>query len=208
MKPVHKLFISFVLVLLTNSSQAQSLTSKGTIELGGEFSFSSQTISQSTTSSYNPYNTNRESYDVLLFSPYVGVMMGQGFELGFMPAIANSGSVTSLNLFLAPAYNISTSGNAVPYFEGLIGYSTINNGRSAGGLGIGVSGGVKVTIGSSGLFLFSIKYLHQSFEEERDYYSFNPYYTSGTYKSTVIYNTIFAGIGFRIFIASKSLKGK
>jgi hypothetical protein len=203
MKTSLKHFIICFLMAGSMTSHAQSFTSKGTVELGGEFSFSSQKESSS-----NNYSHGQESeaYNVLMFNPYIGAMVGQGFELGFMPGIARSGSITSLNLFFAPSYNINTSGNAYPYLEGLIGYSSIASGVSANGLGTGISGGVKVAIGSSGLFLFNVKYLHQSFETEESYNTGYPYYSYTTVKTTVAINTIFAGMGFRIFITSKPAK--
>ena len=193
-----------ILMISSLSSQGQSFTSKKTVELGGEFSFTSQTTSI-TGSNYGS-NDNSDSYDVLMFSPYVGLMIGQGFELGFMPSIAKAENLTIIDLFFAPSYNIQTGGNAYPYLEGLVGYSSYSNSDITGGLGIGVGGGVKVTIGSSALFLFNIRYIHQSFEEKETYYAGYPYYTATSTTVKISLNTLFAGLGFHIFIPSKSSK--
>ena len=202
MKTSFTRFIICILAVVSTSSKAQLFTSKGTVELGGEFSFTSQSSTVTGGSYYS--GGSSESYNVLMFSPYIGVMTGKGFELGFMPSIAHGGDVTLLDLFFAPAININTGGSAYPYVEGLIGYSTYGGGSSTSGLGIGISGGIKARIGSSALFLFNVKYLHQSFEEEEHYYAYYPSYMSGTHKVEVSINTLFAGIGFRIFIVKSA----
>jgi hypothetical protein len=207
MKTYFKLIIYSIALITSLTLKAQTFTSKGAVELGGEFSFTSQ--SESVSGYSYSYGSESSSYGLLMFSPYLGVMMGQGFELGFEPSIANSKSSTLLNLFFAPAYNINTGGNAYPYLEGLIGYSAITDHGSVHGLGIGLGGGVKVAIGSSALFLFSLKYLSQSYEYEytiNNYtytgYSYYSYPTTLKVKETI--NTFFAGIGFHIFITPKA----
>ena len=207
MKTYLKPIIFCITLIWSVTLKAQTFTSKGTVELGGEFSFTSQSASVTGGSYYSNYSGG--SADLLMFSPYVGAMIGQGFELGFSPSIIHAESSTLLNLFLAPAININTSGTAYPYFEGLIGYSSASGTGSIGGLGIGAGAGVKVTIGCSALFLFDLKYLHQSYEYDEPYYnySFNgTSYTNNytTLKVTETINTFFAGLGFRIFIAPKT----
>lgn len=208
MKTQLSLFILCCIVIIASQTSAQSFTSKGTVELGGEFSFSSQTVSSSLSSS-----SNRSALNTLMFNPYIGTMVAEGFELGFMPGIATvsygGSSSTQTNLFFVPSYNVNTSGKAFPYFEFLIGYNSISgsgNG-SESGLGVGFSGGVKVAIGNSGLFLFNVKYLHQSYNvtETNYYYNFGSP-TNTSYTESL--NTVLASIGFHIFIPSKSSRSK
>jgi len=204
MKTFRKCFVSAILIIFSISLQAQTFTSKGTVELGGDFSFSSRT---ETVPGYTFYpNNSSATLNTLIFDPYVGVMATEGFEIGFMPGIGTTSyagsSATSLNLFLAPAYNINAGGKAYPYFEFLIGYNSISGGSTTqDGLGVGFSGGVKVTIGGNALFLFNIKYLHQSYNNFRYYDSI----TGTSFLGTETLNTILAGVGFRVFFPSKSV---
>ncbi len=209
MKTIHKFLISSALVIIPWSSYAQSLTSKGTVELGGEFSFASQTYTRSGSSS------GGSALNTLMFNPYIGVMVTEGFELGFMPGITTISqggeSATELNLFFTPAYNVN-SGKAFPYFEFLIGYNSISGSGYYGstqtysGLGVGFGGGVKVAVGGSGLFLFNIKYLHQSYDIPAS--NSSNFYGSTSSSNTLSLNTVFAGVGFRIFFAPKTVRSK
>ena len=174
------------LIISFEESFAQSFTSKGTIELGGEVSFVS--VKQ-----LSPSNAGN-SESALMVNPYLGVMVVEGFELGLVPGVttvySGSQSSTALNLFFAPAYNIKTSGIVYPYLEFLIGYNRIS---SYGGVGAGFSGGIKVQVGDKGLFVFNLRYLNQSYDSD---------FSSETL------GTISAGIGFRVFFVSKSGKTK
>ncbi len=204
MKKHFNHFAICCLMISTSALHGQSLTSKNTVELGGDFSFSSQTRTLGGITSNSTYTT-------LMFDPYIGVMITEGFELGFMPGISSnrqsgsySSTLTGVNLFLAPAYNFNVGGKAFPYLEFLVGYNSLSGGgvsRTEEGLGVGFSGGIKVAISESSLFLFNVKYLHQNYNNV-PYYDDNFYWNGPSYVSESL-NTVFAGIGFRVFISPR-----
>jgi hypothetical protein len=169
----------------------------GTIEMGGDISYASQKA-EGSSASLSTFSMN----------PYIGVMIASGFELGFRPGVqfqkVGPEKATSLNLLFAPAYNINGGGSIFPYFEFLVGYSMIsyenNNSyvghyeETASGAALGIDGGFKALIGNSSLVLFKIEYLHQTFK------------STGQYSSEVNYNTLSAGVGFRVFFGNAKTK--
>jgi hypothetical protein len=169
----------------------------GTIELGGEMSYASQKVEDA-----------EGSASLFAMNPYVGIMVGSGFELGFKPGVqfqkAGNYKATTFNLLFAPAFNINGGGSVFPYFEFLVGYNMLsyeqaipysgNLEETASGAAIGIDGGFKAIIGNSGLVLFKIEYLHQTFK------------TSGQFSSEVSYNTLSAGVGFRVFFGNAKTK--
>ena len=183
MRTIQKLSVMCLAILFAQLAPAQSFTQKGTIELGGDISFSSQKESEADA-----------SLTTLSFNPYVGVMVSDGFELGFRPQIMtvsySGSSLSSLGLYLTPAYNFKTSSKAIPYLEFIIGYNSIDNdGDSYGGLGTGADGGLKINIAGNSLLLIKLEYLHQSYEMDGDSYSIN---------------TLSFGFGFRVFLGPKA----
>jgi hypothetical protein len=164
------------------AAPSTSLTTNGTVELGGDLSFN--TISG---------EGNSNSVTVISFNPYVGIMIASGFELGISPGVTSTSgsggySATTFNFFLAPAYNFNL-GKAYPYCEFLIGYNSIDYSSTVeNGMGIGGSGGVKAQIGGSGLLLFGLKYLHNN-------------YGSNGHSNGL--NTFSVEVGARIFINPK-----
>lgn len=202
-----KAFFKFATALffLSGTLTAQTLTQSGTVELGGDISFSS--VSQSQSNSFVSDNNN--SVATFSFNPYIGYMVSNGFELGFMPGITTQSSggqsATILNLFFAPSFNVNVSGTVYPYLEFLIGYNSIKgtNGRTTGGLGVGLDAGLKVNIKGNSLLLFKIQYLNQTFSESD--YTITSYYGTpiAVQGRQDVFNTVSFGIGFRIFIESK-----
>ena len=174
----------------TNS--IKEITTKGTIEFGGNISF------------INEGSSNRDySVHQFAFNPYVGFMLGNGFELGLTPGFVSIGSsesssISQFNLFLAPSYNIK-AGNTYPFFEFLVGYQKNYfgyNNFSFSGVGFGASCGVKVMIGDIGSLVCDLKYLNQSFIGASN----NPQYVISDYNN----NTLTIEIGARIFIIAKN----
>src|SRR5690349_4081642 len=84
---------------LGTNIQAQTFTSRRTLELGGNLAFSYQSRSDNT------------HYDLTLFalSAYCGLMVLPGFEIGLYPTFTSTSvsgySSTNMEIFLAPAYN-------------------------------------------------------------------------------------------------------
>ena len=152
-----------VIAPTTPNGTTLSFTLPGTVEFGGDISFSSQSISGSTS-----------SLSLFSFNPYFGVMLVKGLELGLMPGISLSSSgggngstntTTILNLFLAPAYNFD-AGKIYPFIEFLAGYNSIGiKTQTLRGISIGGSGGLKFQMGKSGLLLFDITYLSQDYND-------------------------------------------
>jgi len=157
-------------------STSEILTKNGTLEIGGDFEFLSQ-------SSIN------NTLNMLNFNPYFGIMFTKGFELGINPNFTNysySGnpSTTQFNLYLAPTFNLS-KGKTIPFIEILIGINSIGQNTTYSGFGFGGSAGVKIQVGNNVALINSLKYLSQS-------------YGQGTNISTLSLST-----GIRFFIFSK-----
>ena len=211
MNIICKLNVAITGLLISSSLTAQTFTQPGTIELGGDISFSSQSYSENGTNSGSALTT-------FSFNPYLGFMVSDGFELGLMPGIATvsygSSTSTQLNLFFAPAYNVNTNSSVYPYFEFLIGYNTSSDNsyssyagnRTIGGLGVGLDAGLKINLKGNSLLLFKIQYLHQSFN--RDTYTTTGYsgYPVTIESREIALNTVSFGMGFRIFIEPREKK--
>lgn len=153
--------IALALVLcLASVSRAQEdkkFGMKGTTELGGNIQFQSMTpvVNGST----------HESMTVFSVAPFIGYFVADGFELGVNPLGITSistagGSVTEVMIMAAPSYNFKTEGNAHPFIEALVGYTTQSSGdNSASGLSWGGRGGVKISVTDKGLLNLGIQYL-------------------------------------------------
>jgi hypothetical protein len=62
-------------------------------------------------------------------------------------------------IFLAPSYNFSTKGNAYPFIEALLGYTSSSNGETHSGFSYGARGGMKLAVTDKGLLNLGIQYL-------------------------------------------------
>jgi hypothetical protein len=182
----------------TQTASAPAFFTPGAVEMGGEIGFASQKA-ESSSSSVNTFSSNA----------YVGVMIASGFEIGFRPGVqyykGGSNEETSVTLLLAPAFNINGGGSVFPYFELLVGYNLMpyynyniygggGSKQTISGPAVGVDGGFKVIVGNSGLILFKIEYLHQTFKIDEPV----------SYDTR--YNTLSAGFGFRVFFGSTKSK--
>ena len=157
--------IAVGLVLLPVNSQAADFGKKGQIEVGGDISFTS------TTPVYG--GTTQNATSDFMIEPYAGYFIIDGFELGLRPIVditsppSPAKSVTTLNIFLAPAYNFKLQNSPVtPFVEGLIGFSSYNgftdaNGAQTSGTGISFGGhaGVKVLVTGNGLLNVGVEYV-------------------------------------------------
>ena len=176
-----KKFLCLCLVILFTHVASAQFIQKGNTELGGDISFTSMNESESS-----------GSLNTFIFNPYIGCMFSDGFEIGFRPQITitsyGGGTLTTMGLFLAPAYNANMGTIVYPFFELLVGYNTINNeNNNFGGLGLGVDGGLKINIAGNSLLLMKLEYLHQE-------------YDTGNENESI--NTLSFGLGFRVFLPS------
>lgn len=154
------------------------------VELGGQISFSSTSISD------GDYSTT-----VFSFEPYIGAMLGKTFEIGFYPGIATisngHNSVTAYQFFLAPCLN-SSAGSLTAYVEGLVGYASID--PNVSGLGLGGSVGLKFQIIKTGIFKIGVNYVKQNYSASEGGF--------GSYSTQVVA----IETGFRIFLAAHTKK--
>jgi hypothetical protein len=209
---MKKLYTVSLLLLLSVVANAQSVaktaalpafTSPGTVELGGDLSYASQK-NENAASSDNSAST-------FLLNAYVGVMVVSGFELGIRPGIQlqsfGNQKLSSVNILFAPAYNINGGSTIFPYFEFLVGYNSMRYeiddlpfqddiDQTASGAAIGIDGGFKALVGNSGLILFKIEYLHQTYK------------TEAPFASETNFGTLSAGVGFRVFFSGSPSKTK
>ena len=137
----------------SSSQGTKRFAMEGTTELGGSISFLSVT----------PVSNGRsgDSYTIFSFSPFIGYFITDGFELGVDPfaITTTSGSITVVNVLVAPSYNFKTDGIAYPFVEGLLGYSSISDGSTSNGVSWGLRGGVKLAVVDQGLLNLGLQYL-------------------------------------------------
>jgi len=176
-------------VLISLFSTAQQFTNCGTVELGGQIAYSSQSTG----------GTNSESQKLFVFSPYFGFMLAKGFELGVAPQIASSDNHELINIFLAPGYSFDTKSNVYPYIEFIGGYGILTNGGTEQkGFGLGGGAGLKINIGTNGLIVTGIQFTKQDYSEQ----SSPSYSSSVTSLSTMLFQ-----FGYTVFL-SRSEKEK
>src|SRR5947207_2271229 len=95
-----KAIFLLIAVCVTCSSMAQTLTTTGTVEWGGEMSYTSQSVSN-----------YRESTSIFSFNPYIGVMAGHGLEIGIKGSILSGEGGSALGVYGAPSFNFNTKSN-------------------------------------------------------------------------------------------------
>jgi hypothetical protein len=189
-----KLILPAVFLAASVSSLAQNFHKKGTTELGGGISYSSVSADVSG-SSYN-----NEAVGTLIFSPYFGYMVANGFELGFSPQVldqeAGGSSSTILGFYASLASNINLDGATYPFIELMLGYNSVEDGD---GFGFGLNGGVKVNVAGNALLLLQLQFLHQTFERDgSNYFS--------AVQPTITLTTVAFGLGFRVFFPQQEKK--
>lgn|GEM_PF-4138832 len=167
----------------------QSFTSKGTVELGGDFSFAFQKNSSQKDLSFTTFS----------FNAFLGVMAVKGFEIGIMPAISgynySNYSVSEFGGFLAPSFNFTTKSNVNPYIELLGGYGLIDDGNeNATFMGLGGDAGIKAMLGGRSLLLIKVEYLRRFIDYlgENDSHNYIP--------EDYNLDALTFGVGFRFFI--------
>lgn len=151
---VLALALALVAIRPAAGQTATAFLMPGTVELGGGLSMTSQT-------EINNGRTASGSVTLLALSPYVGVFVAKGVELGvYAPQITwlDDGyrSQTQVALGAAPAYHFSTDGPAFPYLEAQLGYNFLWS-HSDGSYGVSthtdsefswaLGAGVKVILG-------------------------------------------------------------
>ncbi len=149
------------------SATSKSFASPGCVELGGSFSFTSQSFTYPNGGGTSPATT------VMLFAPYVGYFPVKGFELGLNPfsieSISNGsgGNTTSLLFIFAPSYNFNTHSIVYPFIEGNIGYNSKSIGTSTEtGACFGARAGVKLAIATHALVDLGVQYLVQNYSSD------------------------------------------
>jgi hypothetical protein len=167
-----RLLILALGLLVVTEGAAQGTTGfakKGVVEVGGNISFSSiSRVSDGETGS---------AMTLLNFAPFVGYFITDGFELGVNPfsitsASYGGSSATEVMIFLAPSYNFEAKGNAYPFIEALLGYTSSSNGETRSGFSYGARGGVKLAVTGKGLLNLGLQYVmitqNRSGETERN----------------------------------------
>ena len=139
------------------NGQEKKFTMKGSKEFGGNISYQRMTpvIAGSTAGGISIFS----------FTPYVGVFIHDGWELGVNPVeiitIKQSGNTTTQVLvFAAPSYNFIIGDKFFPFIEAQIGYSyKTNNEYSENGFSWGGRIGIKLALVKRGLLNLSLQYL-------------------------------------------------
>ena len=191
--PKVKIILGFIAGLLYFSdTYSQTLYSKGTTELGGTILFSGRTF-ESNDPQYDSFDNT--DVNTFTFNIYLGKMVTEGFELGLIPTYTSvSQGNYSANIFggyLAPAAVFKSKGTGHPFIQAMVGYINSNekyysSNSATQGFGLGLSTGIKITLGTGGLMLIEFQYLGQHFDNKKSF------------------NTLSFGMGFRVFIPKKT----
>jgi hypothetical protein len=170
---MKKFFYSATFVILFGSISllAQDFAKKGVWELGGMIGFSSTTV-------VFDGETGDEALTEFTFEPYIGYFVINCLELGLIPSFSSlsqgDASISSFDIYFAPAWNFDLQSKAFPYLEGRIGYGTDTydfgegDDETLSGLSWGVRGGMKYQLGSSALVNVSLGYT-QSTRNPKDW---------------------------------------
>ena len=162
MKKFFALFVAIVMALLLASCGTAygQYAAKGTVELGGAASYSSTTLVTNGTK-------DTEASTFLQLMPYVNYFIMDNFSVGFAPSVNilnvahSTNSMKFYGIFAVPGYSFNTSSNVFPFVQGFIGYTSADPGTSTtqSGLSYGGKGGIKVSVGQSGLASFGVSYM-------------------------------------------------
>lgn len=159
---MKNLFYSVIILIFFGSVSisAQGFANRGVWELGGMIGFSS------TTEVYDG-ETGDDALTQFTFEPYVGYFVINCVELGLIPSFSSlsqgDASLTSFDIYFAPAYNFNLHSAAFPFVEGRIGYGTATydygeGSNTASGLSWALRGGLKYQVGSSAIVNVSLGY--------------------------------------------------
>ena len=160
---MKNLFYSLIILIFFGSVSifAQGFANKGVWELGGMIGFSS-------TTGVVDGESGDEALTQFTFEPYVGYFVINCFELGLIPSFTSlsqgDASITSFDIYFAPAYNFNLHSAAFPFVEGRIGYGTAtydygeDDNNTLSGLSWALRGGLKYQVGSSAIVNVSLGY--------------------------------------------------
>ncbi len=178
------LSVIFVLGLIGSVALSQDFGKEGIIEFGGTASFSSSTPVAA--------GTTGDATTIIALAPTVGYFLMDGIEIGVDPLAFSSVSyksntLSTIGFWAFGAYHFMTMGTTYPYLQALVGYTSISNGGSGGGLAYGVAGGAKFEI-AGGLLL-----------NAQASYKFYTYTPSGV-DDRVGNNVLMVGVGISGFL--------
>ena len=146
------------------SGSSKPFASEGCVELGGDGSFTSTSISSPNGS------ISAHLATIIVIAPYFGFFPVKGLELGVNPLSfssiteASSSPTTSLIFMFAPSYNFSTHSNVYPFIEAGIGHNSVVSGSvTESGLCYEGRAGIKVALAPHALFNFSLQYLVENY---------------------------------------------
>jgi hypothetical protein len=163
-----KRFLTVIVFVLSVSilTFSQDFAKKGTWEFGGSVGFTSST---SVSADQNDPNGATTTFS---FSPQVGYLITDNFELSLLPfsfisTSYHTYSSSQFNFLLAPTWNFEMYSNIYPYIQALIGYGTesfkhdVPDGYdyTVSGLDYGVQGGIKLQVAKSSILNFGLSYL-------------------------------------------------
>ncbi len=195
MRTVKSIFLFSILSFNFHFISAQSLTTTGSAEFGGDFSFSFQKTSGEANLSFSTFS----------FKAYAGMMVLPGFEMGLSPAVsgysASDFSLTQFSIYLMPSYNFNLKSNVYPYLELLAGFGLADDESNPATIsGLGGDAGIKVKLKENGLLLVKVEYLRQFFKylDESDKYHNVP--------KDFNFDAITFGVGFRFLIIHQQKK--
>ena len=89
------------------------------------------------------------------------------FSVGIAPSVNilnlahSTNSMKFYGVFAVPGYAFNTSSNVFPFIQGFVGYTSADfgGGTSQSGLSYGGKGGIKISVGQSGLASFGVSYM-------------------------------------------------
>ena len=174
----------------SGNSPSGGFGSAGCWEVGGEASFTSQSI---------PDANGGAGYTstVLTISPFVGYFPVKGLELGLNPlsfseysADALGVPITNYHILFAPAYNFSSKSIVHFFIEGEIGMDYEgdgNPGGSSSGISYGARTGVKIEVAKHAMLNVSLQYLTDTYNLSN----------SSPPETSMVYNLII-GVGFTV----------
>ncbi len=144
------LSILLLVILFGSIAFSQDFGKQGVIELGGMAGFSSTTLVVE--------GETGDAITAIMLEPVVGYFVSDGLEVGLNPLsfvslkAPDEDAISTIGLWAFGAYHFMTMGKTYPYIEGLIGYTSMSAGETAGGMAYGLAAGAKFEI-AGGLLL-------------------------------------------------------
>jgi hypothetical protein len=165
----------------TNAQQTKlKYASRGTWEFGGDIAFTSTTYTYRT--EYIGYHESAYSTTIRNFDIYAnaGYFIIKGLKLGIETGVGITNfykTQTTLKLYFAPEYVLSTGSDAYPFAGVSAGFKSINPyyNQSANGFSWGIKAGVKVNLAGNSLLNVAIKYYEEQYKTHIDYFGIPNY---------------------------------